>query len=117
MTASPTRVLARTRRRLFAVTLGLVALLVVGIGAASAFVALRALDAEVDRALAATVDRAVFVLSEAGSGTTPAPPSGVDGDGGDDDQLLKMTHANWSTRRGSRCAGTGASMSVAGAAM
>ena len=41
------------------VTLGLVALLVIGIGAATAFVGLRALDADVDRALAASVDAAV----------------------------------------------------------
>jgi len=49
------RLLARTRRRLFAVTLGLVALLVLGIGAATAIVTLRALDESVDSALAASV--------------------------------------------------------------
>ena len=45
------RLLRRTRRRLFAVTMGLLALLVVGIGATTAVVALRALDGSVDQAL------------------------------------------------------------------
>jgi len=52
------RLLAATRRRLIVVTLVLIALLVVGIGAATAFVGLRALDADVDRALIASVDAA-----------------------------------------------------------
>jgi two-component system, OmpR family, sensor histidine kinase CiaH len=56
------QLLGATRRRLIAVTLGLVAALVLGIGAATAFVALRALDADVDRALAASVDSAVARL-------------------------------------------------------
>ena len=56
------RLLRSTRRRLMAVTLGLIALLIVGIGAATAFVGLRALDADVDRALAASVDAAVAAL-------------------------------------------------------
>lgn len=64
MTDPTARLLATTRRRLFIVTLGLVALLVVGIGAASAFVALRALDADVDRALGLSVDGAVTTLGE-----------------------------------------------------
>ena len=64
MTDPTARLLGRTRRRLFVVTLGLVALLVVGIGAASAIVTLRALDAEVDRALALSVDAAVGALGE-----------------------------------------------------
>ncbi len=56
------RLLASTRRRLIVVTLGLVALLVVGIGTATAFVALRSLDSDVDRALATSVDAAVARL-------------------------------------------------------
>ena len=43
-------------------TLALIALLVVGISAATIFVGLRALDADVDRALAASVDGAVAAL-------------------------------------------------------
>jgi signal transduction histidine kinase len=62
MTDPTARLLRSTRRRLIAVTLGLIALLVVGIGAATAFVGLRALDADVDRALAASVDSAVATL-------------------------------------------------------
>jgi signal transduction histidine kinase len=49
------RILRRTRRRLFAVTMGLLALLVVGIGATTAVVALRALDGSVDQALTGDV--------------------------------------------------------------
>jgi len=64
MTNPTSRLLARTRRRLFIVTLGLVAFLVVGIGAATALVTLRALDADLDRALAATVDGAVKALHD-----------------------------------------------------
>jgi signal transduction histidine kinase len=56
------RLLAATRRRLIVVTLGLIALLVVGIGAATAVVGLRVLDADVDRALAGSVDGAVAAL-------------------------------------------------------
>jgi signal transduction histidine kinase len=56
------RLLAATRRRLIVVTLGLIALLVVGIGAATAVVGLRVLDADVDRALAASVDGALAAL-------------------------------------------------------
>ncbi len=62
MTDPTARLLRTTRRRLIAVTLGLIALLVIGIGAATAFVGLRALDADVDRALAASVDAAVAAL-------------------------------------------------------
>jgi len=50
------RLLRRTRRRLFATTIALLALLVVGVGTATAFVGLRALDGDVDRALHAAVD-------------------------------------------------------------
>ena len=64
MTDATSRLLTTTRRRLFIVTLGLVALLVIGIGAASAVVTLRALDADVDRALAASVDAAAKTLQD-----------------------------------------------------
>ena len=56
------RLLRRTRRRLFAVTLALLILLVVGVGAATAYTGLNALDADVDRALAAAVDAQLAVL-------------------------------------------------------
>ncbi len=49
------RLVRRTRRRLFAVTLGLLALLVVGVGSATAIMGLAALDADVDHALLAAV--------------------------------------------------------------
>ncbi len=62
MTDPTTRLLRATRRRLFVTTLALVAMLIVLIGAATAFVGLRALDADVDRALSATVDAAVARL-------------------------------------------------------
>jgi signal transduction histidine kinase len=49
------RLVRTTRRRLFAVTLGLLALLVVGVGTATAVMGLASLDAAVDHALRATV--------------------------------------------------------------
>jgi signal transduction histidine kinase len=58
------RLLTTTRRRLFVGTLALVALLVIGTGAAAALVALRALDDDVDRALTATVDAAGTTIRE-----------------------------------------------------
>jgi len=64
MSDPTTRLLARTRRQLFAVTLGLVALLVVGIGAATALVTLRALDDGVDSALSASVGAAAETLRD-----------------------------------------------------
>jgi signal transduction histidine kinase len=61
--ASPTdRLMASTRRRSFATTLALLFLLVVGIGAASAFAGLQALDADVDQALRSSVAAAVSGL-------------------------------------------------------
>lgn len=73
MTNPTSRLLTRTRRRLFVVTLGLVALLVVGIGAATAVVTLRALDVGVDRALGATVDAAAATMHDGlPSGTEPS---------------------------------------------
>ena len=64
MTDPMSLLMTRTRRRLFVVTLGLVALLVVVIGAATAYVTLRALDADVDRALSASVDGAAAALHD-----------------------------------------------------
>ena len=49
------RLVRRTRRRLFAVTLGLLALLVVGVGSATAVMGLAVLDADVDHALRSAV--------------------------------------------------------------
>lgn len=62
MTDPTTGLLAATRRRLFLITLALVATLVVVIGAATAFIGLRALDLDVDQALASSVDAAVTRL-------------------------------------------------------
>ena len=76
MTDPTARLLRKTRRRLIVVTLGLIALLVVGIGAATAFVGLRALDADVDRALAVSVDSAVAALG----GELPQANEESDGD-------------------------------------
>jgi len=63
MTNPTDRLIVATRRRLFVVTLGLVALLVVGIGGATAVVGLRVLDADVDRALRGSVSAALARLS------------------------------------------------------
>ncbi|HEX7951049.1 MAG TPA: HAMP domain-containing sensor histidine kinase [Candidatus Limnocylindrales bacterium] len=61
--ASPTdRLLATTRRRTFLTTLVLLFLLVAGIGAATAFVGLQALDTDVDQALRSSVATAVTAL-------------------------------------------------------
>jgi signal transduction histidine kinase len=65
MSMGPTdRLLRATRRRLFAVTLGLLTLLVVGVGAATALTGLNALDADVDRALAGAVSAEVDSLGQ-----------------------------------------------------
>jgi signal transduction histidine kinase len=53
--ASTERLLRRTQRRLFAVTLALLVLLVVGVGAATLLITTTALDADVDSALRAAV--------------------------------------------------------------
>jgi signal transduction histidine kinase len=63
------RLLRATRLRLFVVTLGLVALLVVGIGVTTAIAGLRALDADVDNALEGTVAAAIGRLD----GELPKP--------------------------------------------
>ena len=62
MTSPTDRLIASTRRRSFATTLALLFLLVVGIGAATAFVGLQALDADVDQALRSSVATAVTAL-------------------------------------------------------
>ncbi len=76
MTDSTARLLGATRRRLTVVTLGLIVLLVVGIGTATALVGLRALDADVDHALATSVDSAVAALG----GELPQGDNQNDGD-------------------------------------
>ncbi len=76
--ASPTdRLLATTRRRTFMTTLALLFLLVAGIGAATAFVGLQALDADVDQALRSSVATAVSGLD----GEIPRPSEGETDDG------------------------------------
>ncbi|MEO5964551.1 MAG: HAMP domain-containing sensor histidine kinase [Candidatus Limnocylindrales bacterium] len=70
------RLLRRTRGRLFVVTLVLLTLLVVGIGAATAIVGLRTLDADVDRALEAAVDAQVTLLN----GELPTAAEGHEAD-------------------------------------
>ncbi len=63
------RLLRRTRRRLFATTMALLTLLVVGVGAATAVVGLRALDGDVDRALRSAVDARASAIEGALPGT------------------------------------------------
>jgi signal transduction histidine kinase len=76
--------LAVTRRRLFVTTLALVATLIVLIGAATAFVGLRVLDLDVDRALASAVEAAVTRLdgelpaSEASGESDDTSPASAD---------------------------------------
>ncbi len=75
------RLLRLTRRRLFLVTFGLVATLVVGIGAATAVAGLTALDADVDNALATTVDAAAAHVPSQSSGegeTEDVQPASAD---------------------------------------
>lgn len=78
------RLLTATRRRLFVTTLGLVALLVVGIGAATTVTGLGALDADVDRALDATVKAALVRLggelpaADESSDSEELPPAASD---------------------------------------
>ncbi len=79
MTTPTDRLLRRTRRRLFAVTLALVALLVVGVGAATALVAIRSLDADVDRSLQAAVDAQVAALDGSETITKEEGEDGTDG--------------------------------------
>lgn len=85
--ASPTdRLIASTRRRSFTTTLALLVLLVVGIGAATAFVGLQALDVDVDQALRSSTAAAVTGLdgelphvSDGGNGESDeATPAAAD---------------------------------------
>ncbi len=70
------RLLRRTRLRLLATTLALLTMLVVGVGAATAFMGLAALDADVDRALEAAVAAQVSALGgELPSGEEDHEPS------------------------------------------
>ncbi len=76
--------LRRTRRRLFAVTLALLTLLVVGVGTATAVMGLGALDADVDRALRTAVDAATASISgelpqtDEGAEPDEQPPAAAD---------------------------------------
>jgi signal transduction histidine kinase len=63
------RLVRRTRRRLFAVTLGLLALLVVGVGSATAVMGLAVLDADVDHALRSAVAAQAAGLTAESFGT------------------------------------------------
>jgi len=56
------RLLRRTQRRLFLVTLALLAMLVIGVGAATLVIGTSALDADVDRALEVAVQAQVAAL-------------------------------------------------------
>jgi two-component system sensor histidine kinase CiaH len=80
--SSTERLLRATRRRLFAMTFGLVATLVVGVGAVTAIAGLAALDADVDRALLAAVDAASAHppsdSSDEGDGTDDVSPASAD---------------------------------------
>ncbi len=104
--SSTDRLLRRTRRRLFAVTLGLLTILVVGVGAATAVVSLNVLDADVDRALAATVGTLVASLGN----ELPNEEGGEPGDqatGGADTVLLVLDPSGtvMSNRSGNTLAG------------
>ena len=81
MTDPTARLLTRTRRRLTIVTLALVALLVVGIGAATAFVTLRALDVNVDSVLTSSVDAAAAALHD-------GPPTDAEPSADNEDAIL-----------------------------
>ncbi len=70
------RLIRRTRRRLFAVTMALLALLVVGVGAVTAVVALRALDSDVDRAVMDAVQAQLVAIGKETGGDS----GGVDTD-------------------------------------
>src|SRR4029079_16726791 len=78
--AQSARLVRRARRRLFAVTLGLLALLVVGVGSATAIMGLAALDADVDHALLAPVTaQAATVTPETLGGDGGEATNGDDG--------------------------------------
>jgi len=74
------RLVGRARRRLFVVTLALLALLVVGVGSATAIMGLAALDADVDHALRASVAaQAATITSETFGGDGGEAANGDDG--------------------------------------
>jgi signal transduction histidine kinase len=73
---STDRLLRDTRRRLVAMTMGLLALLVVGVGAATAVAGLSTLDADVDQALTATVEAQAAALG----GELPSGSEGHEAD-------------------------------------
>ena len=73
------RLVRRTRRRLFAVTLALLALLVVGVGSATAIMGLAVLDADVDHALQAAVVAQAAGLTAETFGTDGEATNGEDG--------------------------------------
>jgi signal transduction histidine kinase len=87
---STERLLRRTRRRLFAVTLCLLALLLVGVGAATVIVALGALDSDVDRALATAVDGQVAVVGNELPSGEDGHETGEQASGGADTVLLVL---------------------------
>ncbi len=66
---------ARTQRRLAAFTLLLVSALLLGVGAATAIVATRLMDANIDRALAAAADAATNPGNEVGESEQPVGPA------------------------------------------
>ena len=83
MTNPTDRLVAETRRRLFLVTFGLVALLVIGISVTTVVAGLRALDADVDRSLETAVEAAVGHLegglpSDSGSESDEIEPAAAD---------------------------------------
>ena len=73
------RLLASTRRRLAVMTLLLIGALVLAIGAATAFIATRALDQDVDRAL----DKAAIAESQRLAGELPTAGEGDERPPGD----------------------------------
>ena len=83
------RLLRRTRRRLFATTMTLLTLLVVGVGTATALVGLRALDGDVDRALRASVQgRSTAFGGELPGGAEGDPGEAQEGSQGQSDTFL-----------------------------
>ncbi len=83
MTNPTDRLLAATRRRLFVITFGLVALLVVGTSITTVVAGLRALDSDVDRSLQAAVEAAAGRIegtlpTESGDETDESAPAAAD---------------------------------------
>jgi signal transduction histidine kinase len=80
---STDQLISRTRLRLALVTMGLLTALIVGVGATTAVLALRALDDSVDRALDSAATAAVQRLGDTDSSGSPAGGSGASaGSGG-----------------------------------